>query len=349
MRKDIGRRLAAISGIIAILSGIAMLAAGAYLCCRFGNTASIIPPASKHLAAQKKDFRIAFFGDFAMQTDVIVPVLKQISADRIDFAISVGDMFRTIRGAEGAYLVELLQENLSVPMCAIPGNHDILGKGNLKTYCHFFGNPYYFFSFGDTLFIMLNDNVPIKATPETLQLLLPEVQRKNPKHVSGMDDEELAWLESVLSRYRQDFRRCVLVMHRPPVAPPAVYRHIQTTIVAHQLKPLLKRFPIDAIVSGHLHTSGQSDFEGVPVYHVPCSGQKMRDTLHPDFGYLTLHFTGSGKIEAIPSFLPGLKRGRNYFLNYLVVEIPGNCRYYYCAWLFLAVGLGLLTAARKRS
>ncbi len=348
MRKGIGRRLTAISGIIAILSGIAMLATSAYLCCRFGNTASILPPASKHLAAQKKDFRIAFFGDFAMQKDVIVPVLKQISADRVDFAISVGDMFRTIRGAEGAYLVELLQKNLSVPMCAIPGNHD-LDFRNLEKYTHYFGNPDYFFFFGDTLFIMLNDNAPIKSTPEIRQLLLPEVQQINPKYVSGIDDETLAWLENVLSHYRQDFRRCVLVMHRPPVAPPAMYRHTRDAIVDHQLKPLIKRFPIDAIVSGHLHVSGQSDFEGVPVYHVPCSGQKMRDTLHPDFGYLTLHFTGSGKIEAIPSFLPGLKRGRNYFLNYLVVEIPGNCRYYCCAWLLLAVGLGLLMAARKRS
>lgn len=348
MRNGIGRRLAAVSGIVAILSGIAMLATGAYLCCRFGNAVSILPPAAKHLAVQKNDFRVAFFGDFAMQTDVIVPVLKQISADKVDFAISVGDMFRTPRGAEGAYLIEILQKNLPLPVCAIPGNHDI-DSGNPEKYIHSFGSPYYFFSFGDTLFIMLNDNVPIKSTPEILELLLPEVRQKNPKHVSGMDDEELAWLENVLSRYRQDFRRCVLVMHRPPVAPSAVYRHIQTTIVAHQLKPLIKRFPVDAIVSGHLHISGQSDFEGIPVYHVPCSGQEMRDTLHPDFGYLTLHFTGSGKIEPTPSFLPGLERGRNYFLNYLVVEIPGNFRYYCCAWLLLAVGFGLLTAARKRS
>ncbi len=349
MRKDIVRRCAAISGIVAIISGVAMMATSAYLCCRFGKSASILPPASKQFAAQKKDFRVAFFGDFAMQRDVFVPVLKRISAERPDFAVSVGDMFRSPRGAEGAYLVELLRGNLTVPMCAIPGNHDLLPKGNLATYQHFFGNPYYFFSYGDTLFVMLNNNVPIASTPELLRLLSPKMQQKKPKYVYGIDAREMAWLENVLTRYRQDFRRCVLVMHRPPVAPPAVYRDIQTTIVAHQLKPLIGRFPIDAIVSGHLHISAQSDFEGIPVYHVPCCGQKMRDTTHPDFGYLTLHFTESGEIKATPSYLPGVTRGRNYILNYLAVEIPGNCRYYCCAWIFLAVGIGLLAAARRRS
>ncbi|GEM_PF-3710539 len=345
--KTILRRSATIIGAILLTLALAIFATIAYLYCRFGNVRAVTPPASQHLAADRTDFTVAFFGDFAMQRDIFAPVLKQINKDRPDFAISVGDMFRTPRGGEGAYLIEMLRENLKIPFCAIPGNHDYARNGDLSAYMSAFGVRYYYFSYGDTLFVMLDDNIRSAPTPEILQSLPPEYWTMKRREVVGMDDAQIAWLDGILTKFGKDFRRCVLVMHQPPVTPEVLKEYTPEVIVGRQLEPIVARHKIDAIVSGHLHLSGKSDFKGIPVYHVPSCGQTMRDKVNRNFGYLSLHFAASGAIEPTPHYLPKLERGRNYFLNELVVEIPGNFRYYYFAWGFLVVGLGLLATARK--
>ena len=43
-----------------------------------------------------------------------------------------------------------------------PGNHDIHGAASLSVYLRYFPKPYYSFAEGDTLFVLLNTDCPVK-------------------------------------------------------------------------------------------------------------------------------------------------------------------------------------------
>jgi hypothetical protein len=61
-----------------------------------------------------------------------------------------------------------------------PGNNDISGKASLEVYLKLFPKPYYSFSDGDTLFMLLNTELPGEE--------------------SMIQGKQLAWLEAELQR-----------------------------------------------------------------------------------------------------------------------------------------------------
>jgi 3',5'-cyclic AMP phosphodiesterase CpdA len=111
-----------------------------------------------------------------------------------------------------------------------PGNHDIDDKESLAVFLSYFSEPYHSFSDGDTLFVLLNTELP--------------------GQVGRIVKEQLAWLEAEL---RRPFKYKLVFLHEPPF--PAVYLHGLDRHKADRdrLHRLFVQTGVSLVVSGHDH------------------------------------------------------------------------------------------------
>jgi 3',5'-cyclic AMP phosphodiesterase CpdA len=129
-----------------------------------------------------------------------------------------------------------------------PGNHDIHGQSSLAVYLKFFAKPYYAFSTGDTVFILLNTELPGEE---------------------GMvANEQLAWLKTEL---RQPFRYKFVFLHESlyPVTPyHGLDRHSEARDALHRL--FVKK-GVSFVVAGHNHIYDRTTRDGIVYVIAPAT------------------------------------------------------------------------------
>jgi diacylglycerol kinase (ATP) len=258
---------------------MALLLAGMGLCLA-GYTASkvfstnlppFLPPAGRELCPTATRFRMAAFGDFGARVDSMEAVVRAIGS-QADFTICTGDMVKYALEGEYGHVVSELREEMKCPFWAIPGNHDLGLPNSLETWRRFFGQDYYYWSYGDTLFIALN----------TAGGKLPKDQR--------------AFLRHTLASQRERYRRCVILSHIPPVDLRPKSSHCLPAEEATAFQEIVAGYQIDLIVSGHIHQYMDGVFAGSRLVHLPSSGQTIRDPDNRMFGYAMLEFKEDGSI-----------------------------------------------------
>ena len=292
---------------------------GCFLCAyghiRFIAVGKSPSQGNQKIAAGKSDFKVAVFGDFGMQTGVAGPIMREISASDADIAVCTGDMFRHPNVGSAFYLRSFFKKNLLKPYFCTAGNHDTDdGSYSLSHYWLVAGAEQYYFSYGDTLFIVLN-------TAD-----------------GRFDEERFAYLDYILREHRADFRRCILVTHTPPAADNSQPGY-ENRVLAGMLKRLDKKFRIDGMICGHFHIAKKLDFNGIPVYVSPTAGQKNRDKKHPHYGYLTLHFKTDGSIAEEYHWMPELKRSRNYLHGFMIETVFDDVYWFAGSFSLLLLGL----------
>ncbi len=305
------------------------LAAGALLLGVFGLScwesfralAPFLPPAGEELRVGSSRFRVAMFGDFADSVSSMEMVAKDIGERKPDFALCLGDMTTEATPSEFRFTQREFKENFTVPLYAVPGNHDYSQLSGLRNYRQIFGQDHYWFGYGDTLFIGFDTSC------------------------WTMVESQLQWLETTLRRRRPDFRRCVIVTHVPPFDPfPGGERHLSENTAA-ELKTLIDSYRVDLLVTGHAHLYGKAKFGHADWVSLPSAGQGGRKPLAPSFGYVLFDFAETG---GIATELRALTRhtGKEH-LEYLLIVIIPESRW--LAWLGAAlIGIGIFRLAKRK-
>jgi len=153
-----------------------------------------------------------------------------------------------------------------------PGNHDIHGKGSLAVYLKFFSRPYYSFSDGDTLFMLLNTELPGEE--------------------GAVAGEQLAWLETELQR---PFRYKFVFLHEslyPAVSLHGLDRHSEARDALHRL---FVQKGVSLVVAGHDHVYDRTMRDGIVYVIVPATGgQRWLFSKNGDPGYILAIRNGAG-------------------------------------------------------
>ena len=261
------------------IAGVALLLTGIGICLAsytartvfLTNLPPFLPPAGCELQPLATSFRLAAFGDFGARVDSMEAIVQAFSG-KVDFAICTGDMMKFAVESEYGHVVAELREVMKCPFWAIPGNHDLGLLNSLEIWRRFFGQDFYYWSYGDTLFIALN----------TAEEKLPEEQRE--------------FLRRTLASQRERYRRCVIFCHIPPVDLRPHESHCLPAAEAKAFREIIAGHKVDLIVSGHIHRYMEGTFAGVRLVHLPSSGQTIRDPDNRMFGYVMLDFKADGTI-----------------------------------------------------
>ena len=133
-----------------------------------------------------------------------------------------------------------------------PGNNDISGKMSLEVYLKFFSKPYYSFSDGDTLFILLNTELPGEE--------------------SMIQGKQLAWLEEELQR---PFRYKFVFLHKPLF--PVIFHHglDRYEKARDSLHRLFVQNGVSLVVAGHDHIYHRTINDGIVYVIMPPARGKV--------------------------------------------------------------------------
>ncbi|OGV38641.1 MAG: hypothetical protein A2020_03715 [Lentisphaerae bacterium GWF2_45_14] len=257
-----------------------------------------LPPAGEFIKGPDS-FSFAVISDSGMRDEPLDLILKEIKTKDIKFIFHLGDQARALSINHFEYLLQFLDARLGdIPFYAVPGNHDITKSGRTSSlyYKRAFGQMNYYFSYGSTLFVILN-------TAD-----------------GRFGKEQQIWLEGTLARLRNGFKNCVVLMHVPPVDPRPNEKYAMEGDI-NELQAILTKYKITCIIAGHIHEYNEGAFAGIPLYIAPPSGQKMRGNTQK-YGYLLCGIDKADKLS-IKKIDVTNKLGRNYLMAALATDLDG--------------------------
>ncbi len=216
-------------------------------------------------------FRFAVLSDSHKGWGVFKPIMKEIVRDRYSFAVHCGDL--VAQGKEDRYRFffrGLAEVRGKLPIFFVAGNHDVYDKSNtysLENFRKHCGPDYYWFSWGNTGFVVLND----------AQLTIGE--------------DQFRWLEGTLLKLKERFTHIFVFMHVPPFDPRAGKSYCLPEMIGKRFMRLMERFRVDYVFSGHIHCYFREVINGVTYIIAPPSGGTPRCS--PFFyGYISIAVQG---------------------------------------------------------
>lgn len=243
------------------------------------------PPQSEFLAPNVDNFSFAVISDTGANDVVLETVLGDVidTTPKYDFILHLGDFLthRTNTGLQWL-LYEIKPKLNGIPFYGVPGNHDITKHNNrdIIPYKSVIGATYYWFGYGDVLFVALDTSF------------------------EGIDDAQLNWLNDTLKNIRPLFKHCVIYSHVPPydVQPDIISNHALDSDSATKFHNIVRKYKIDFMIFGHVHYWARGEFAGIPVYTVPSSGQIIRDKTNK-YGYVSVTFDKRGLKNIEPKYI----------------------------------------------
>lgn len=264
------------------------------------------PPAGYILQPDAKQINFSIVGDSG-HNDVVLPiVLNKIVNDKPDFIIYIGDLVNGTAREHFVHMTDVIDDNVGdTPVYFTPGNHDVTPHGfgavSKHQYTHRFGAPYYWFGYGNTLFISLDSSD------------------------SNIDEQQWQFYDWVMTNIKPKFKYTVLYTHMPPINPPHMEAHRQSDQSAERMATMIKKHKPDVIFTGHVHYWYPQTFQGVPLYTTLASGQTPRGDIR-EMGYVNVSIDKNG-ILAEPIYINGINNSTYKYrtINRHILEISdGN-------------------------
>jgi 3',5'-cyclic AMP phosphodiesterase CpdA len=259
-----------------------------------------LPPAGEFIKGNN-EFSFAVMGDSGLRDEPLEIVLKDIINHNYPFVLNVGDQARKLMTSNFELLLQTNNKILGdFPFYAVPGNHDVVydksdkPEDYLRFYNRAFGQAYYWFTYGNTLFIGLDTS---RGT---------------------FYKKQQEWLKTTLSKLRSSYKSCIVFMHIPPIDPRHGQKYCMGKTDSDRLKSVLDKYNITAILAGHIHEYNASKFGNIPLYIAPPSGQKMRGK-QKQYGYLKCTIEKNGQLN-VKNVNVTKASGRDYFRYYLSTE-----------------------------
>ncbi len=261
---------------------------------------SVVPPAGEVLQGSAP-FRFAIVSDSRGNQAVFEEALSRIKQDDIRLVLHAGDIANGYRRRDFDWVLhELAEEDLRVPFCPVPGNHDIDRNApdhddGYKLYGAAFGQRRYWFSYANALFVAFDD-----ATGRCLP-------------------DDLEWLDRTLDRLRSQYRLCFVYMHVPPRDPRPDSWHSLEPADAEKLMDVLSRHDVTAVFAGHLHYYAEDEIKGIPIYITGGAGEH-KETGEPHH-YLLCTVRADGSYDVVRRDLPHMSDD-DYLEYVLRAEFP---------------------------
>lgn len=272
-----------------------LMAAHLYLGDRHFDTGrNFFPPESQFLNMDATDFNFAVMADSGNNNLVLEKIIRHArrSDTKYDFILYLGDLVMNRHETYFYWMLSEIQPKLHhKPFYMVPGNHDVIHDGDTDKsfYRSVMGPTYYWFGYGDTLFIGLDSSAEY------------------------MEEEQFLWLENTLNKIKPNFSHCIIFSHRPPQIVPGRRDHKMDDASIARLRQIVRRHrnKIDAMFFGHVHYFSEQKFEGVPIYTAPTAGQGS--SVDKRFGYIGVQVTRKGVTDVRPVFIEPPEYRREYF------------------------------------
>ncbi|MFA6042094.1 MAG: metallophosphoesterase [Patescibacteria group bacterium] len=199
------------------------------------NTQQTTIDTQKH--DQESIMTFAVIGDNEGDNPAYRSLITQIAKNnQVQFLLHVGDATAHGTAQEHAELKKLHQElGLTIPVYAVPGNHDIIDDPDRKNWNVTYGTPWRSLDI-ENVHLVLLDNAERKV---------------------GFPAEELDWLEQDLAAVQPD-KMTILAYHRPfgyPLADILGDDETRTSRKSNErFLEILAKHDVAQIFTGHLHT-----------------------------------------------------------------------------------------------
>jgi exopolysaccharide biosynthesis protein/3',5'-cyclic AMP phosphodiesterase CpdA len=189
--------------------------------------------------------------------------LRQIVKEKPDFLIIGGDFVDTAYTEDFDLAQQILEEEVGdqIPVYYIPGNHEIMGPGNLDNFLHEFKENNYFFTHKGTQFALMDSSTGSLSTSDFSQL----VEFKNMLEIAAKDPA---------------IKNLVVLEHHPTRDPLSTQNsQLTDRKEAELLEKWMTEFREESIgkgvlhVSGHAHTVNVERVDGVPYMVVGPTGK----------------------------------------------------------------------------
>ncbi len=233
-----------------------------------------IAPAGKMFVPEKDSFTFTAISDTGGENGPLEKIINHARGIGAEFILHLGDLVRYKTPSHFDWIVSELEGKLKgLPFYMIPGNHEIETEDGIidKTaYMEIFGQTYYWFGYGNTLFIGLDSSEGI------------------------LDKEQLRWLKLTLEKIRPHFKYCVIYSHVPPTGGTKIIDKHLLPKTSQEFASLISEHNVTLLLFGHVHYFSNETFAGVPMYTLPASGQESRDMGKIKPGYLMISITPEG-------------------------------------------------------
>lgn len=253
-------------GVLCIFLSLISLAIRGYVGDMFfaSRTKKYMAPAGEIMNINENDFNFAIVGDSGSRNQSLQNIINNIrhSDKNYKFILHLGDLVNDQPMQHFYWLLgEITPKLKNIPFYIIPGNHDVFAdtKVNKFFYETVFGSGYYYFSYGDVLFIGLDSSE------------------------RTMDDKQLEWLQNVLLKIRPLYKSCIIFSHVPPTENDWVDKN-----ALKKFENILLNSKIDLMFFGHIHKFSIGKFANIPYYTNLASGQSPRGDIKK-FGYLSVN------------------------------------------------------------
>ncbi len=174
--------------------------------------------------------------------------IRILEEQKINVIIHTGDAIHNPgRSSQWKRFLEITGQDKILYLA--PGNHDIYGKASLTTYLKFFEKPYYSFVDGDTLFVLLNTELPGEE--------------------SRITGEQFAWLTNELKR---QFRYKFVFLHEPLFPFWTGHGLDRHEAARDRLHRLFVQQGVALVISGHEHLYIRKEKEGITYVIGAASG-----------------------------------------------------------------------------
>jgi len=301
--------------------GVAAVLLGGHLAWVLGASETppaILPPAGEVMEGTVP-FRFAVVGDNRGNMSVFEEIFAGMEEDGVSLILHTGDIAKRYNPRAFDWVLhELGEENLSVPFCPVPGNHDVDDgeaqdtKRRYLFYNRAFGPRRYWFSYANALFVAFDDSSKRAST------------------------EDLDWLDQTLVQLRDQYEACFVYMHVPPHDPrPGGLYALGGG--AKRLMNILKEHRVSALFASHIHSYLEDNVAGVPVYITGGAGAGRVKPIVPHH-YLLCAVNQGGSFTVQKRDVDG-QANMDYFEYAFRVKFPNS------AVALAAVGLLLVGAA----
>lgn len=200
------------------------------------------------------------------RNSVYATAIEQLRERGVSTVIHIGDAIDTPGSSkQWKRFLDMTGQNMTLHLA--PGNHDIRGKRSLEVCLRFFPKPYYSFPDGDTLFVLLNTELPGEEGMVT--------------------GEQFLWLSKELDKpYRYKF----VFLHEPLYPVVQLHGLDRYEEARDRLHRLFVEKKVSLVMAGHDHIYKRAVKSGIIYVIVPQLGGWLPPSFlangNPSFGYI---------------------------------------------------------------
>ena len=321
-------RILFIAGCGFIFLSLLLAAIRSHLIYFFDNSVehNYLVPAGKMFVPEKESFTFAAISDTGGESGAIERIVKRARKGGAEFILHLGDLVRYKTPSHFDWIVSELEGKLKgIPFYMIPGNHEIETEDGIidkTSYMEIFGQTYYWFAYGNTLFIGLDSSE------------------------GTIDTEQFRWLQLTLEKIRPHFKYCVIYSHVPPTGGTKIIDKHLLPEVSQKFASLISHYNVTMLLFGHVHYFSDETFAGVPMYTLPASGQESRDMKKFNPGYLMISMMPDSGSRVKVEYLKKIGSTERFesFVSHALVKDEIRV---VSLWL-LILGVGMIVAGVKK-